>query len=269
MKSNAVWSGPDHVGTAMHDPLDTHLRDFAAIGLGSLDDRALLDRSDTKYLLPASSLAALLADLADDYRILEINGTRIHRYETRYFDTPSFDCYRRHHAGRAVRCKIRVRRYLASADRFIEVKCRDVHGRTRKHRLPLAAEADPFVGRAGQMVQTASGFGLADLRPALDVGYSRVTLVGISTPDRVTLDTSLACRATNATAEFAGLVIAEVKRPRAASSSTAVAALRRQRIREARLSKYCVGLAATRHDLPRNNFLPVLRSLDRVLHDVR
>lgn len=253
----------------MHDPVVNRLRAFATIGLDALDDRALLDRSDTKYLLPESHLAPLLDDLACDYRILEVNGTRIHRYDTRYFDTRSFACYRRHHAGRAVRCKVRVRCYVESADRFIEVKCRDVHGRTRKHRLPIAVEDDPFAGKAGQMVRDVSGFWPADLFPALDVGYSRITLVGRSTPDRVTLDTSLTCRDANTAADFMGLVVAEVKRPRAASTSTAVAALRRRRIREARLSKYCVGLAATRHDLPRNNFLPVLRLLDRVLHDAR
>ena len=253
----------------MHGSVVTRLHAFAMIGLDALDDRALLDRSDTKYLLPESQLAALLDDLAVDYRILEVNGTRIHRYDTRYFDTRSFDCYRRHHAGRSVRCKVRVRRYVASADRFVEVKCRDVHGRTRKHRLPIAAEADPLAGKAGGMVRDASGFVPSDLRPVLDVGYARITLVGVSTTDRVTLDTSLVCHDDHTTADFSGLVVAEVKRPRAASTSTAVAALRRQRIRESRLSKYCVGLAATRNDLPRNNFLPVLRSLDRILHEAR
>lgn len=75
---------------------------FAPITLAEMDGVSLLNRVDTKYLLSEATLAAILPSLASEYRVLEIDGRRAHRYRTLYFDTPDLDLYRRHRAGSAI-----------------------------------------------------------------------------------------------------------------------------------------------------------------------
>ena len=74
---------------------------FAPTTLAEMDAVALLNRTDTKYLLTTSRLGALLEALAGEYLVLEIGGARLHHYQTLYFDTPDFALFRRHHAGAA------------------------------------------------------------------------------------------------------------------------------------------------------------------------
>jgi hypothetical protein len=49
-------------------------------------------------VLHVDHLYGALASLTEHYRILEIDGVRLHRYETLYFDTTDFALYRQHHA---------------------------------------------------------------------------------------------------------------------------------------------------------------------------
>ena len=61
---------------------------FRTISLETLDERAaLLKRVDTKYLLAEADLEALLAELAADHDVLEIDGRRRFAYRSVSFDT--------------------------------------------------------------------------------------------------------------------------------------------------------------------------------------
>ena len=59
-----------------------------------------------------------LASLTEHYRILEIDGVRLHRYGTLYFDTADSALYRQHHA---VDDAIRGKDYLVVKDGTITV----------------------------------------------------------------------------------------------------------------------------------------------------
>src|SRR6266536_2779416 len=48
--------------------------------LAQLDAVALLNRIDTKFLHTASQLTSILPSLVQDYRVLEIQGRRLHQY---------------------------------------------------------------------------------------------------------------------------------------------------------------------------------------------
>src|SRR5690606_25304222 len=89
------------------------LAQLEPVGLAQLDGVALLDRTDTKYLLSLEQLTAALAELGDQYRVLAIDGLRLSPYQTVYFDSADFALYLRHHAGKKNRHKVRSRRYLA------------------------------------------------------------------------------------------------------------------------------------------------------------
>ena len=70
-------------------PWKSALRSYRAIGLSEMGHVALLRRTDVKYLLSEEQLLCALAGLTGAYRVLEIEGRRLHRYRTIYFDTPN------------------------------------------------------------------------------------------------------------------------------------------------------------------------------------
>src|SRR5262245_49920899 len=76
--------------------LDRVLFDFDGSSLEQLDRVALLNRTDTKFLLSDSDLLSLLPSLAREYRVLDISAIRRHPYRTVYFDTPEWDLYNQH-----------------------------------------------------------------------------------------------------------------------------------------------------------------------------
>ena len=72
------------------------LDSFNSIRLEEMDNVRLMDRIDTKYLLPANRIPDLLKMMQPGYRVLEINKFRISSYTTIYLDTPDFTFFRQH-----------------------------------------------------------------------------------------------------------------------------------------------------------------------------
>ena len=101
--------------------INERLTHFEPISLAGTDNVKLLDRIDTKFTFRMEKLPLLLEEMKDDYRILEINGSRISRYETRYFDTEDFRLYLQHHNGKLNRYKIRFRKYVDSNITYFEI----------------------------------------------------------------------------------------------------------------------------------------------------
>ncbi|MBU0505857.1 VTC domain-containing protein, partial [bacterium] len=73
---------------------------FQTISLESLNslknDVKLMDRHDTKYVLPRNKLASLLDLLLSDYKLLTIENKKVFTYKNLYFDTPDFTFYHQH-----------------------------------------------------------------------------------------------------------------------------------------------------------------------------
>jgi tRNA threonylcarbamoyladenosine biosynthesis protein TsaB len=95
---------------------DTRLADFAPIQLAQMNNVALLNRVEDKFLLRTDTLAQVLTELTEFYAVLEVRNYRISRYRTLYFDTKEYALYRSHHAGLRNRYKVRSRAYLESQD---------------------------------------------------------------------------------------------------------------------------------------------------------
>jgi len=236
--------------------------DLEPIGLSDIGKAALLDRLDTKYLLPAYLLAGLLERCGADYRVLEVGASPLQSYRTRYYDTPRLSCYEAHHTGRLPRFKVRVRTYVSTGARFLEVKRKTNRGRTLKHRLSAETEADQRRRLAAHdPLGLSSAVPVGLLRPVLDIACVRITLVGRAAPERVTLDLLLAYTQDTRQARFPSLVIAEVKQ-RGRSRSAFRELMRSLGRREAHVSKYCLGIATLVPQARRNRFLPLL-------HDIR
>ena len=84
--------------------LDSAVERFAPISLDEMNGVSLMRRVDTKYVIHRAQLPTVLAAVSTRYAILEIEGRRVMRYTSQYFDTAAFRFYRDHHdPGRHLR----------------------------------------------------------------------------------------------------------------------------------------------------------------------
>ena len=85
------------------------------IGLDELMELAELQtRVDRKYFVPADVFHRSIGEIADELRVLDIDGRRTFGYESVYFDTPDMETYRAHLQRRRRRFKARTRTYTDS-----------------------------------------------------------------------------------------------------------------------------------------------------------
>jgi len=223
---------------------------------------ALQTRVDRKYLLDPIEFARLVADFETDLQVLEIDRLRVFRYESVYFDTAAMTAYHRSASSRSrTSFKVRTRTYLDSGECVLEVKSKGQRGQTIKQRLPYRldqrASLDPSALRfVSGLVQLPDDAGA--LRPVLATHYRRATLVDPINGVRITCDAGLACTDPDGrTAVMRDAVLVESKssgRPSAIDRW-----LWRHGQRPVSISKFCVGVAALRPELPANKWNRTLR----------
>lgn len=238
---------------------------FTPISLEKMDKVKLMDRTDTKYVFTLAQLPILLAELKLDYHIVDINGNRISRYESLYFDTKKFDLYHCHHRGKPNRFKIRFRKYVESEICFFEVKFKNNKGRTIKDRVKQKQINNTINGKAEILLKEKTPLLPIHLEPKLWVNYSRITLVNKNSPERVTIDIDLNFKNNEQTISIKNLVIAEVKQNKAFSSAF-TKLMKKYHIREGSISKYCFGVISLFKKIKHNNFKPDLNLLKKILY---
>jgi hypothetical protein len=245
------------------------LRDFDPISLAEMETVALLDRTDTKYILPAGAVPELLKTLSRDYRVLDFGGRRLNRYRTVYFDTKSMDLYLRHHADNEVRHKVRSREYVEDHLAYLELKRKTNKDRTIKERI----QTPSLVTASGRVVDDflLSQFPLAQpgLAPRLTNAFYRATLVSNAGSERLTLDLNLSFTARRRRAALPGIVIVEVKQAGFDRRSPVIKAMRSEGIPPRGISKYCLGVALLYPEVKHNNFKPRLLLLEKLMRGDR
>jgi hypothetical protein len=244
------------------------VRRFSPISLTDLNAKAeMLRRRDNKYVIERPVMKDALAAFAEHFDVLEIDGRRSFTYDTCYFDSPEFECYRDHHRGRRQRIKVRIRNYLESNLCFVEVKLKDKRGETIKKRLAhdpaCARELDD---RAMDFVQSCHrrlykrDFPHA-LRRAIDMRYNRVTLVAKDGGERMTIDNKLRFMNGNST-QLVGDDTFIVETKSSNGNGIADKVLRSlHRHPSKHCSKYCTATAVLNVDVKSNNFRTVMRKL--------
>ena len=173
--------------------LESQLNAKPDIGLDSMDSVALMDRFDDKYLIPYAWLPDVI-DALPKFRVLRINDGCMTRYNNLYFDTQDDRCFADHVRGKNKRFKVRIRHYTNTDVAFLEVKLRDVYGKTTKHRVsrngkdawdaPLTTGETRFL--ASHLGQVADA-----LMPVLQSRFDRFTLADVDSGERVTMDHGL------------------------------------------------------------------------------
>ncbi len=170
--------------------LEQALARLAPISLSEMADVSLLNRIDTKYLFPMSELIPILGQVEDQYRILDINQVRLNRYHTVYYDEPDFTLYKQHHNQHADRYKVRARQYVDTNLAFFEIKHKTNKKRTIKSRLELN-ETVLHTNEVNDFIDTYVPVGSNQMEQKLWNDYLRLTLVGKSQIERVTIDLDL------------------------------------------------------------------------------
>lgn len=246
--------------------LDQIIAAFQPITLAEMDSVKLMDRTDTKFVFHIQDLDAILAEISDKYRALEVEGARWSPYETLYYDTPSLELYLRHHNQKMNRYKIRYRKYVNSNLHFFEIKFKNNKGRTVKKRIKEERIETEIKNNAQQLLESITGFKANELKPILFVNCSRATLVNNELGERLTLDVKLQFKKNGLELNYEPLVIAELKQNKVNIQSPFYRLMKHYRFRSSSMSKYCFGVTQIFPEVKKNNFKPKILTLNRILN---
>ncbi len=233
--------------------IDQRLMQFDPISLDDMDAVKLMDRTDTKFLVPLALLPDLLDRFSDHYRLLTVNDTRQCRYQTLYYDTADLRLYHRHQSGKLNRFKVRARTYVESGISFFEVKHKNNKGRTVKKRIPQAAVSPQLSDLTRGFLNRFPGCEALPLVGLFWIDYTRLTLAGKQTAERLTIDLNLTFRNEARQIAYPELVIVELKQNRA-QESVCRQVMKQAGIRQGGLSKYCFGVMNLYPSVKQNNF---------------
>jgi len=245
--------------------LQFRLNQFSPISLEQLGKAALMDRQETKYVFRRVQILDFLFGLENDYRILEIKGQRICRYQTEYYDTADFHFFQQHQKGSGQRWKVRQRTYLDSRVNFLEVKHKDNRKRTRKSRIQTELNREHFLDKEDTFLSANGPHYMAELHPKLEVCYTRTTLVKNDGLERVTLDSQLNYSNGKISQDIEGLMIAEIKQTTYNPTSPFMAQLKTGGVRPSPFSKYCIGISLLHPEIKHNRFKPILHRVSNLL----
>jgi hypothetical protein len=253
--------------TAKRDPTwrSALLQSFDPIRLSEMGHVALLRRTDTKYLLNEEQVFQTLAGLTDHYRMLEIDGRRLHRYRTLYFDTPDLALYRQHHNGQRNRYKVRERVYADSDLVFLEIKHKINAHTTVKSRRRTRGLRSQITRGAGSFLRTHYPYQVEELEAKLYNTFQRITLVSTHSAERLTVDVNLRYLWNGMRVSLAGMAIAEVKQDGFSLDSEFIRHMRASGVRATRFSKYCIGVSMLYPEVKHNNFKPQFRQIAKLL----
>lgn len=238
---------------------------FEPISLKQMDAVALLNRTDTKFVLTSAQLLESLAAVQQEYWMLSINGQRLNHYRSLYFDSADFELYNLHVNGRADRYKVRSREYTDTGLSFLEVKHKTNKGRTIKERISTPQPLAKMTSEAKNWLQGVFPFDSQALQPKLWNTFTRLTLVSKQYCERVTLDVDLTFFSGDKVLHLGGISIAEVKMDRTGCHSPFLGEMLSQRIHPMGFSKYCVGVALMNDQVKKNTLKSKLQWLDKTM----
>jgi len=207
-----------------------------------IEQRSLLKRVDTKFVMREEKLPELLSLLTGDYAAIHVNGSNRSKYRNQYFDTADFQCLSDHRRGKRPRFKARVRHHVDRELSFLEVKRKSPSDETEKTRRVRPFLDESLDQEALSFVASCSTLPAEELLPRLEVRFTRSTLVGLERNERITFDTNLHFKADENTEECPELAIIEVKQDRFHPRSPVMLALQKVRADRLSISKYCLGV---------------------------
>ena len=228
------------------------LQKFESTSLKEMDTVKLLNRTDTKFVIPKNLFVTILPFLKEHYKVLEIKDKRVAQYKTLYFDTDNFDFYRHHHNGWPNRYKVRMRKYVDSALCFLEIKNKK-KGRTVKSRIKIVDFEEEMSNNSINFVNGVIPHEIK-LEKKLWNSFYRITLVNKTDKERLTLDIGLDFQLNEKNHSLDNTIIGEVKQEKVNRNSPFMLLMKKNRVRPMRVSKYCIGAKILYPELKNNRF---------------
>lgn len=244
--------------------LNSLIAQTPTISLEALAPLALLDRTDHKFVLTLEQLHEALAATLDQYVVLQINGVRLHRYLTTYFDTPDLALYFDHHNGKRSRYKLRCRSYFDSEVVFVEVKMKTNKERTIKFRRQAPAHVTDLAALGGDWLPPSLPYPLETMQAVVWNRFVRVTLANFEQQERITIDLDIVFGSGEQWFSHQGLCIIEVKQPKfSIMRSPFTRQLHRMHLQPQAISKFCIAAAHFYPGCKTNHFKPLTLQLNR------
>jgi hypothetical protein len=243
------------------------LKASSPISLNEMDEVALQNRIDRKYIFHYSKLAGILLQLLNDYYVLDIDANRIFSYKTVYYDTPDFQFYKDHHNGLTNRVKVRCRQYIETNNTFFEIKRKYQGTRTDKFRFPIEVILPKLGENEYNVVKDSyKKKDIDELVVTLTNFFYRITLVNKKQIERATIDFCISFQSSDSDAEakLTDIVIIEVKQGKMDDSSPIVQLLKKEKISSGSISKYSYGLMVTHDQVKYNSFKPLLQKVYKI-----
>ena len=237
------------------------------IGYSTLDytqlpsDLLLSNRKDLKYIINQESIPAIFQKLKGAYQILEKHGKSFSTYKTNYYDTEDLLFYSDHHNGKLNRKKVRTRTY-EDGKSFLEIKRKDNKGFTYKDRkeidlLTFSIENDnSFLDEVGGIK--------FPLFEKLKVQYDRLTLYHKSMNEKITFDFSFQVNFNDSQFKLDTIVMVESKGVYHNRSFFNLI-MNEMKIPTVSFSKYCFGLINIDSSIKKNNFMPLLKKVNKIV----
>lgn len=243
--------------------LERICKSLEPISLSEMDTVALMNRTDTKFMLDRADVESILDVIGSDFRILEVEGIRMNRYQTLYYDTKELQFFRLHLNGKYNRYKMRNRKYVESDLAFLEVKFKNNKGRTIKQRVVVEDQELNPSASSRAFIEEVSGIS-TELLPTLWSNFTRITLVNKHLPERMTIDTKLFFSDDNGERLLNRLCIVELKQERMNRHSPFMKESKKRGLRPIGCSKYCLGIAYLRPEQKTNILKPKLRHIQKI-----
>jgi hypothetical protein len=242
------------------------LNQITPISLDAISCVRLMNRIEIKYVFAATRLTDIIALLADQYAVLEIDNLRVFPYSTTYFDTPEHLFYYQHLRGGFNRQKVRYRRYEATNNSFLEIKKKNNKGRTIKCRIENEPHFGSFDDSAMRFINEHLPLDSRVLSPSLINRFSRITFAGCEMKERITIDfnVSFANPENKLQLDMPYLAIVEFKKEAQSDTSRFKNMIKQLSIYPTGFSKYCVGSAITNASLRKNLIKPKLLLLNKI-----
>jgi len=242
------------------------LSKFSPISLKEMDNVKLMNRIDTKYILLKKDLISILDSVYINYSILEIDGLRNMGYYSQYYDTKDFDMYLKHQNKRKNRYKIRARKYINTNDNFLEIKLKNIKGRTIKSRIKLQNDDYNFSDKEIDFINSSSPYKYEAIEKKLENSFNRITLVHKTEKERITIDNNIIFKFNSDIINNLGdLIIVEAKQEKFNLYSDFLKELKNRGIRPVGISKYCIGTFLLNKNLKSNNLKQKLLLLNKLL----
>jgi hypothetical protein len=245
------------------------LNGMMPISLDEMSTVKLMNRIDTKYVADDLTATKLFLLIKDEYYVQEINGKRIARYDSIYYDTVDNHMYIIHQDKKLKRDKLRVRNYVDTGTYFCEVKHKNNHGRTKKKRIEVERSVFEDLksdGKTREFVENQlPDYDFDGFMRKLSTSFERITIVNKGKTERITVDFNVRFHnfENGNDTGIAPLVIMELKRD-GQCESRFQKALFELRVKPLSISKYCIGRALTDKTLKQNRFKKKIIKLEKL-----